>query len=85
MNVRSSKDGIFFLSKLLLVALFIVVTLTEIVLSEDKDNTLRMQDVINEALRMNPELQAAKLSWSVSTEKTLQERALDDPVLGFTY
>ncbi|MCP3676832.1 MAG: TolC family protein, partial [Deltaproteobacteria bacterium] len=41
--------------------------------------------MIDEALRSNPELQAAKLRWDASTERILQERSLDDPVIGFTY
>jgi outer membrane protein TolC len=61
------------------------VIFTEIVWSEEEDNILRIREVIDEALMMNPELQSAKLRWSASTERISQEKALDDPILGFTY
>jgi outer membrane protein, heavy metal efflux system len=84
MNLKYIKIG-FFLSMLLSVVLFIFVIFTGIALSEDKVDVLRIRWVIDEALRMNPELQSANLRWDASAEKVLQEKALDDPVLGFTY
>jgi outer membrane protein TolC len=58
---------------------------TEVSIAEDKTNVLGIRWMIDEALRSNPELQAAKLRWNASSERILQERALDDPVIGFTY
>ena len=54
-------------------------------MAEDKTNVLNIRWVIDEALKSNPELQSAKLRWNASSERILQERALDDPVIGFTY
>ncbi|ODS32984.1 MAG: heavy metal efflux pump protein CzcC [Candidatus Scalindua rubra] len=85
MNLKHTTNRFFFFSKLLLVVLFIIAIFTGISLAEDKANVLKIRWIIDEALRMNPELQAAKLRWGASTEKVLQARALDDPVLGFTY
>ncbi|GAX59081.1 heavy metal efflux pump [Candidatus Scalindua japonica] len=79
------KKRILFFSKLLLPVLLIILIFTGIALSEGKNNILRIREVINEALLMNPELQSSKLSWNASTEKILQEKSLNDPVLGFTY
>ncbi len=85
MNLEYIKNGFFFFSKLLSVVLFIVVIITGMAIAEDKSDILKIRWVIDEALRMNPELQSAKLGWDASTEKIVQERALDDPVMGFTY
>ncbi len=85
MNLKYINNGIFFLSRLLLAVLFLIAIFTGITLSEDKVDVLKIRWVIDEALRMNPELQSAKLGWDASTEKVLQEKALDDPVMGFTY
>ncbi|MBC8553129.1 MAG: TolC family protein [Candidatus Brocadiales bacterium] len=79
------KKRTIFLSKLLLPVLFIILIFTGIALSEEKDSILRIREIIDEALLMNPELQSSKQSWNASTEKILQEKSLDDPVLGFTY
>jgi outer membrane protein TolC len=46
---------------------------------------LRLRWVIDEALRANPELQAANLRWDASKERVPQARSLDDPTLSFTY
>jgi outer membrane protein TolC len=54
-------------------------------LSEEKADTLRIRWVIDEALRANPELQAANLRWDASKERVPQARSLDDPTLSFTY
>jgi outer membrane protein TolC len=71
--------------KQLLIPLFIVLMLTGISTAEDKNDVLEIRWVIDEALRGNPGLQASKLRWNASTERIVQERALDDPVIGFTY
>lgn len=65
--------------------LFSIAVFTEISTAEEKSNVLKIRWVIDEALRSNPALQAAKLRWSASLERIRQERALDDPVVGFTY
>ncbi len=83
MNSKYSKNRIFSFSLFLSAVLFLMFTETSI--AEDKTNVFTIRWVIDEALRRNPELQAAKLRWSASTEKIVQERALDDPVIGFTY
>ena len=85
MNLKYIKNRFFLFSKLLSVVLFIVVIFTGIAIAEDKSEVLKIRWVIDEALRMNPELQSAKLGWDASAERVLQERALDDPVMGFTY
>jgi len=85
MNLKYIKNRFFLFSKLLSVVLFIVVIFTGNAIAEDKSDILKIRWVIDEALRMNPELQSAKLGWDASTERVLQEKALDDPVMGFTY
>ncbi|MBS1258938.1 MAG: hypothetical protein MAG551_02002 [Candidatus Scalindua arabica] len=85
MNSKYIKNRFFFFSRLLSVVLLIVVIFTGIAIAVDKSDILKIRWVIDEALRMNPELQSAKLGWDASTEKVLQEKALDDPVVGFTY
>lgn len=85
MNLKYIKNGILFLSGLLVAVLFLIAIFTGITLSEDKVDVLKTRWVIDEALRTNPELQAARLSWDASKERVPQVRALDDPNLGFTY
>lgn len=85
MSVMNSKKGIIFFSLLLLTALCVKLLFAGIVIADDESNVLRIRDVIDEALRKNPELQSAKLRWEASREKILQEKALDDPRLGFSY
>ena len=85
MNLKYIKNGFFLFSKLLSVVLFIVVIFTGIAIAEDKSDILKIRWVIDEAVRMNPGLQSAKLGWDASTERVLQEKALDDPVMGLTY
>ncbi len=86
MNSKYIKNRFFLFSKLLSIVLFIVVIFTGIALSEDKGgDVLKIRWIIDEALRMNPGLQSAKLGWDASTERILQEKALDDPIMGFTY
>ncbi len=85
MNLKYIKNRFSLFSKLLSVVLFIVVIFTGIAIAEDKPDILKIRWVIDEALRMNPELQSAKLGWDASTERVLQEKALDDPVMSFTY
>jgi len=83
MNSRYSNSGVFSFSLFLSAVLFLIFTETS--RAEEKTNVLEIRWIIDEALRSNPELQAAKQRWNASTERILQERALDDPVLGFTY
>jgi outer membrane protein TolC len=85
MNLKYIRNRFFLFSKLLSVVLFIVVIFTGIAIAEDKSEVLKIRWVIDEALRMNPGLQSAKLGWDASAERVLQEKALDDPVIGFTY
>ncbi|MCP4268561.1 MAG: TolC family protein [Candidatus Brocadiaceae bacterium] len=85
MNSKSSKIRIFYFHMLLSAVLFSITIFTEIAIADDKADILEIRWVIDEALRANPELESAKLRWSASTERILQEMALDDPVLGFTY
>jgi outer membrane protein TolC len=85
MNLKYIRNRFFLFSKLLSVVLLIVVIFTGITIAEDKSEVLKIRWVIDEALRMNPGLQSAKLGWDASTERVLQEKALDDPVVGFTY
>ncbi len=85
MNSKNGKNRYFSSSMFLSALLFSIAVFTEISIAEDKSDTLKIRWIIEEALRSNPELQAAKLKWSASTERILQERALDDPVIGFTY
>ena len=85
MNVKSIINGFFLFSKIWLVVLLIFVGFADFALSEEKADTLRIRWVIDEALRANPELQAANLRWNASKEKVPQARSLDDPTLSFTY
>ncbi|MFQ5713168.1 MAG: TolC family protein, partial [Candidatus Scalinduaceae bacterium] len=85
MNLKYIKNSFFFFFRVSLVLLLVSGIYTKIALSEEKADTLRIRWVIDEALRTNPELQAAKLRWDASKEKIPQARALDDPTLGFTY
>ncbi len=85
MDQKYNKTMIFVFSKLLMIPLFITATLTSISIADDNSDMLELRWIIDEALRANPGLEATKLRWSASTERILQEMALDDPVLGFTY
>ncbi|MEE9260336.1 MAG: TolC family protein [Candidatus Scalindua sediminis] len=85
MNVKYITNGFFLFFKMLLVVLLIFVGFADFALSEEKADTLRIRWAIDEALRTNPELQAAKLRWDASKEKVPQARSLDDPTLSFTY
>ncbi len=85
MNSKIIKNRIIAFSILLSAMLFSIATFTEISVAEDKTDVLELRWVIDEALRSNPELQSVKLKWNASTERIRQERALDDPVVGFTY
>lgn len=69
MNLKYIKNGIPFLSWLLVDVLFLIAIFTGITLSEDKVDILKTRWVIDEALRINPELQAARLSWDASKER----------------
>ena len=83
MNSKYSKNRFFSFSLFLSAVLFLMFTETS--LAEEKTNVFTIRWVIDEALRRNPELQASKLRWNASTERIVQERALDDPVIGLTY
>lgn len=85
MNVKYITNGFLLYFKMLLVVLLIFVGFADLALSEEKADTLRIRWAIDEALRTNPELQAAKLRWDASKERILQARSLDDPTLSFTY
>ncbi|MBT7590079.1 MAG: hypothetical protein HN561_03315, partial [Candidatus Scalindua sp.] len=84
MNLKNSKNRIVSFSLFLSALLFSIAMFTETSIAEEKNDVLEIRGVIDEALRTNPELQAAKLRWSASSERIVQERALDDPVIGFT-
>ena len=66
MNLKYIKNRFSLFSKLLSAVLFIVVIFTGIVIAEDKPDILKIRWVIDEALRVNPELQSAKLRWDAS-------------------
>ncbi len=83
MNSTNTKNRTFSFFLLLSAILFLI--FTELSIAGDYPDILKSKWVIDEALRANPELESAKLRWSASTERILQEMALDDPVLGFTY
>ncbi|GAX61115.1 heavy metal efflux pump protein CzcC [Candidatus Scalindua japonica] len=85
MNSGIIKNRFFSFFMSLSALLLFIAMFTNIVTAEENTNVLKIRWVIDEALRANPELQAAKLRWSASTEKIVQEKALDDPVIGFTY
>ncbi|MFQ5965145.1 MAG: TolC family protein [Candidatus Scalinduaceae bacterium] len=85
MDLKQIIKESFFFSKILVVVLLIYVGFANIALSEERVDIIRIRWVIDEALRTNPELQAAKLRSDASKERIPQVRALDDPVLGFTY
>jgi len=85
MNPKITENRIYFLSMFLSAMLFSIAMFAENSIAEEKTNLLKIRWVIDEALRSNPELQSAKLSWNASTERIRQERALDDPIVGFTY
>ncbi len=85
MNPKIIKNKIYFFSLFFSALLFSIAILTEISIAEEKTDLLKIRWVIDEALRSNPGLQSAKLSWNASTERIRQERALDDPIVGFTY
>ena len=85
MNLKYIKNGFLFFSRLLVAVLFLIAIFTGITLAEDKAAVLKIKWVIDEALRMNPGLQAAGLSWDASKKRVPQVRALDDSNLEFTY
>ncbi len=85
MNPKIIKNRTIAISILLSAKLFSIAMFAEITIAEEEPNTLKIRWVIDEALRSNPGLQSSKLRWSASTERIRQERALDDPVVGFTY
>ena len=85
MNPKITENRIYFLSMFLSAMLLSIATFAEISAAEKKADLLKIRWVIEEALRSNPKLQSAKLSWNASTERIRQERALDDPIVGFTY
>ena len=85
MNPKIIKDRIYSFSIFLSALLFSIAMFAGITIAEEKTDVLEIRWVIDEALRSNPELQSAKLRWNASTERIRQERALDDPVVGFTY
>jgi outer membrane protein TolC len=85
MNSKNIKNRIYPFSMLLPALLFSIAMFAEISTAEEKTDLLKLRWVIDEALRSNPALQSAKLRWNASSERILQERALDDPVVGFTY
>ena len=49
---------------------------------EGKPASLRLNDLIEEALNKNPDVLAAKSKWEVFKERPSQAGALDDPILG---
>ena len=85
MNSKNIKNRIYSFSMLFSALLFSIAIFAEISIAEEETNVLKIRWVIDEALSSNPELQSAKLRWNASTERIRQERALDDPVVGFTY
>ena len=85
MNSKIIKSGIHSFSIYLSTLLLSIAMFTGTVMGEGKADILRIGWVIDEALRANPELQSAKLRWDAASERILQEKALDDPVVGFTY
>ena len=85
MNSIYFKNKIITFSMFLSALFFSVAMFTENSIAEQETDVLKIRWVIDEALSQNPELQSAKLRWSASTERIRQERALDDPVVGFTY
>ncbi len=85
MELKYSKNAFLYFSQLLLTALFVVVTVSEIIKAEDRNDILRIRWVIDEALSSNQELLAVKLRRDAAKEKIPQARSLEDPVLGFTY
>ncbi len=44
-----------------------------------------LSELIEEAFKSNPEIQAAKAQWAKTIEKHPQETSLDDPMLNFSY
>ncbi|MCP4254519.1 MAG: TolC family protein, partial [Candidatus Scalindua sp.] len=85
MNSKNITKRIIAFSMLLSALLFSVAILAGTSIAEEETSVLKIRWVIDEALRSNPELQSSKLRWSASKERIRQERALDDPVVGFTY
>lgn len=47
--------------------------------------TLTLQELIEEALRKNPDIQSARASYEASTHRPSQASAPPDPVVGFNY
>ncbi len=85
MNFERLTNNITFLSKTLLILLLLFSGLTKNASSNEESDIVKMDWVVEEALKKNPELQAAKLRWEASKERIPQARALDDPTLGVTY
>jgi len=85
MNSKIIKSRIYSFSLFFSALLFSIAMFAGTSIAEEETNGLKIRWVIDEALRSNPELQSAKLRWNASSERIRQERALDDPVIGFTY
>jgi len=85
MNLKHISNKFIYFSKIFLVMLLAITGFAGIALCAEKPDVVRMDWVVGEALKENPELQAAKLRWEASKERIIQARALDDPTLGFTY
>ena len=47
--------------------------------------TVALENLINEALKNNPEIKAARERWKAAKEKIPQARSMPDPKFGYTY
>ena len=76
--MKNSVKVLFFL----FVVVFILKSHTLLLAQESQSSPLRLSDLIEKALKSNPDVLAAKSKWEVLKERPAQAGSLDDPVLG---
>ncbi|MCP5005058.1 MAG: TolC family protein [Planctomycetes bacterium] len=85
MNPDKMIKRCLFLTGIFFILFLVPGVCSRVVPAEEKLGTLRLRWVIDEALGSNPELLAAQFRRNAAKERIPQARALEDPVLGFTY
>ncbi len=65
------------------ILIFFLMTIPLTSFAQSEKTTIKLEQLIEEAIQNNPEILAAKKKWEVFKEKVPQARALPDPMLGF--
>ena len=66
-----------------LITLLLLIALFPSLAAQSPENTLRLPELIREALDNNPDLQSAQNAWQAENAKIPQAGALPDPVISF--